>query len=109
VITMFAVNQFTTQSTAINAQDIQGMITHWLNTPVNGYLGSDYGSDAKSLLQKALHSGVADAFIAKMKQDIPILSVIPQENIALYSVPEMPDKLRLFIAIAGITTVEITP
>ena len=106
---MFAVNQFTTQSTAINAEDIQGMISHWLATPVNGYLGSDYGCDAKSLLQKALHSGIADAFIAKMKKDIPILSVIPQENISLYSIPEPPDKLRLFIAIAGITTVEINP
>lgn len=97
------------QATAINADDIQGMITHWLSTPVNGYLGSDYGSDAKSLLQKALHSGNADSFIAKMKKDIPILSVIPQENIALYSVPEMPDKLRIYIVIAGVTTVEITP
>jgi hypothetical protein len=44
-----------------------------------------------------------------MKKDIPILSVIPQENISLYSIPEPPDKLRLFIAIAGITTVEINP
>lgn len=105
---MFTLNQ-NSQNSAISAEDIQGMITHWLATPVNGYLGSDYGCDAKSLLQKALNSGVADAFIAKMKKDIPILSVIPQENIGLYSVPEMPDKLRLFIAIAGITTVEINP
>ena len=93
----------------ITAQDIQRMITHWLQTPPNGYLGSDYGSDAKSLLQKALHSGVADAFIEKMKKDLPILSVIPQKNIGLYSIPEPPDKLRLFIAIDGITSVEITP
>ena len=52
----------------ITAQDIQRMITHWLQTPPNGYLGSDYSGDAKSLLQKALHSGVADAFIEKMKK-----------------------------------------
>jgi hypothetical protein len=96
-------------SSPINATNIQRMITHWLATPPNGYLGSDYGSDTKSLLQKALHSGVADAFIEKMKKDLPILSVIPQENFALYSVPEPPDKLRLFIAIAGITTIEINP
>lgn len=101
--------QASNTSTAINADDIQHMITHWLSTPPNGYLGSDYGSDAKSLLQKALHSGIADAFIEKMKKDLPILSVIPQENIALYSVPEPPDKLHLFIAIAGITTIEINP
>lgn len=101
--------QSSNTSTVINADDIQRMITHWLSTPPNGYLGSDYGSDAKSLLQKALHSGIADAFIEKMKKDLPILSVIPQENIALYSVPEPPDKLRLFIAIAGITTIEINP
>ena len=90
---MFTLNP-NAQNTAINAEDIQGMISHWLATPVNGYLGSDYGCDAKSLLQKALHSGIADAFIAKMKKDIPILSVIPQENISLFSIPEPPDKSR---------------
>lgn len=106
---MFTLNSQNSKDNAINAQDIQRMITHWLSTPVNGYLGSDYGSDVKSLLQKALHSGVADAFIAKMKKDLPILSVIPQENIGLYSVPEPPDKIRIYIAIAGITTIEINP
>jgi hypothetical protein len=106
---MFTRNAQNIADNAITAQDIQRMITHWLNTPVNGYLGSDYGSDAKSLLQKALHSGVANAFIAKMKKDLPILSVIPEENVSLYSLPEPPDKIRIYIAIAGITTIEIKP
>ncbi len=106
---MLILNQQNQHDTAINAEDIQSMIAHWLNTPVNGYLGDDYGVDAKSLLQKALNSGSADSFIAKMKKDIPVLNVIPQENIALYAIPVMPDKQKLYIVIAGITSVEITP
>lgn len=93
---------------AIAADDIQGMIDHWLATPVEGYLGESYGSDPKSLLQKALHSGVANDFIRKMRADIPILQAIPSDQIDLYSIPEQPDKMRIFIMVASIAAVEVS-
>jgi len=47
----------------ISAQDIQAMVSHWLNTPPNGYLGSNYGADPQSLLQNPMSAGIGDAFI----------------------------------------------
>lgn len=94
-------------TTAMTAEDLQGMIDHWLSTPVNGYLGESYGSDPKSLLQKALHSGMANDFIRKMREDIPILQAIPSDQIDLYSVPEQPDKMRIFIMVASMAAVEV--
>lgn len=85
----------------ISAKDIQAMVSHWLKTPVNGYLGSDYGQDVKSLLQKPLSDGSGDAFLQKMRADIPLLSVIPSNRINLYLVNRAPDKKELYIDVAG--------
>ena len=37
---------------AITGTGIQAMVSDWLDTPVNGYLGSGYGSDTRALLQR---------------------------------------------------------
>ncbi len=84
---------------SITGVDIQSMVQHWLNTPVNGYLGSDYGSDLKSLLHNPQRFGIADGFIAKLKRDVPVLQSFP---INLYSVPRDVDKLDIVIEVAGI-------
>jgi hypothetical protein len=88
----------------ITGDDIQRMIRHWLETPVNGYLGSDYGSDIKALLQRAQsETRLADRFIAKLRRDVPVLDAMPQELVGLYATPEGIDRLRLTLEIAGRT------
>ena len=77
------------------------MVRHWLNTPVGSYLGSDYGNDAKSLLQRPLSEGVADAFLAKMRQDLPVLQALPAGALNVYAVGTPPDRVDLFIEVAG--------
>lgn len=86
---------------AITATDIQEMVSHWLSTPVNGYLGSSYGADLPSLLFAPLTSGAADAFLAKLKADVPVLASLPAGAVDLYSIPEGPDKLRIYIDVLG--------
>jgi hypothetical protein len=85
----------------ITAQDIQDMVRHWLNTPVNGYLGSGYGADLPSLLQKELTANVADSFLAKLKTDIPIIGEMPADQVNLHSRPNGVDGLEIFIEVAG--------
>ncbi len=51
----------------ITGNEIQGMVGHWLKTPVNGYLGSDYGQDVKALLQQPQTDGAPDAFLQKLR------------------------------------------
>ena len=86
----------------INGDDIQKMVGHWLETPVNGYLGSTYGSSVKELLQRA-HSDPesTDAFLRKMRRDVEILSVLPSDAVAVYGTVEGTDKLRLSVEVAG--------
>lgn len=85
----------------INGSDIQGMIGHWLETPVYGYLGSDYGQDIKALLQNPQASGQAEEYIAKLKDDVPILQVMPAGSVNLYGVQTPPDRLDLVLEVAG--------
>lgn len=85
----------------IDGKEVQAMVSHRLKTPVNGYLGSDYGQDIKSILQNPHSDGAPEAEIQKMRTDIPALQVLPENSINLYSVRTVPDKLELIIEIAG--------
>lgn len=89
----------------ITGTDIIGMVRHWLGTPTGSYLGSDYGSDAKSLLQNPQNAGLADRFVAKLKKDIPVLSSMPPGSVSLYAVPSGTDRLDIVIDIAGVSIV----
>lgn len=84
----------------ITGDDIQAMVRHWLNTPLNGYLGSDYGQEAKLLLQQPQESGLADAVLDKLRRDVPAVGVAPG-GVNLYSVPSAPDRMNLLIEVAS--------
>jgi len=85
----------------ITGNDIQHMVRHWLNTPVGAYLGSDYGQDVKSLLQRPHADGAANAFLAKMRADVPVLDALPTGSLNLYGQPVAPDRLNLVVEVAG--------
>ncbi len=85
----------------ITPTEIHDMARHWLNTPAGAYLGSDYGQDAKSLLQRPHMDTAADAFRAKMRRDGPVLQVLPAGSLNLYGQPVGADRLELVVDIAG--------
>lgn len=91
----------------ITGADIQAMVRHWLETPVNGYLGSGYGQDIKSLLMNPQAAGVADSFLAKLREDIPILQQLPPDSLNLYAVGTYPDKQTIVIEVGG-TVIDLT-
>ncbi|WP_313453341.1 hypothetical protein [Stutzerimonas nitrititolerans] len=68
----------------INGEEVHGMVGHWLATPVNGYLGSGYGSDPQSLIQKPMSAGLGDAFIQKMERDVPVIGILPGGAVNVY-------------------------
>lgn len=86
---------------ALNAEDVQDMVTHWLGCPPNGYLGSDYGSDVNRLLQAPFAAGEADALIAKLRTDVPLLGTLPSDVANLYAQQQSVDKLLIGIDVAG--------
>ncbi len=88
----------------ISARDVQEMARHWLSTPVNGYLGSDYGQDGKSMLQKPLENNeYAEEFLAKLRRDVPVFSALPPEMTRLEYEDHYPDKREIFLRVIGQT------
>lgn len=85
----------------ITGKQLSEMIRHWLDTPVGAYLGSDYGQDAKALLQRALTDGAAEAFLLKLQKDIPLLQTLPAGAINIYGLSSGEDRVDLFIEVAG--------
>jgi len=85
----------------ITGNDIQNMVRHWLNAPVGAYLGSDYGQDAKALLQLPQSDGAPETFLQKLRQDVPALQALPAGSVNLYGVQTPPDRLDLIVEVAG--------
>lgn len=87
----------------ITGDDIQRMIRHWLMTPENGYLGSNYGSNVRALLQRPQIGDQrrVDAFLAKLRADVPVLQAMPGDALSVYAQPEGVDRLRIVLSVAG--------
>lgn len=85
----------------ITAYEIQDMVRHWLETPPNGYLGSSYGAGLKDLLQQPMSAGMADQFIVKMIEDVPILGSLPAGAINIYAEEVGNDSQRIIIDLNG--------
>lgn len=85
----------------VTSLDIQNMVGHWLQTPINGYFGLDFGQDLKALLQNPQLEGQADSQIAKLKADLPVLTVLPAGSVNIYGTHSGVDALNLFIEVAG--------
>lgn len=87
--------------TQITGQDIQDMVSHFLNTPVNGYLGSGYGQDLPSILQTPQSAGLGDEFVSKMREDVPILGLLPAGAVNVYAADQGYDKLNIVVEVLG--------
>jgi len=83
----------------ISSEDIVRMVQHWLSTPPNGYLGSPYGCDPYSLLQKPQSSSLADEFVDKMMTDLPILRQLPRGTVNVFFQNVGKDSKRLLIQV----------
>ncbi|WP_321946596.1 hypothetical protein [Paraburkholderia sp. J10-1] len=85
----------------VTALDFQAMVSHWLATPVNGYLGSDYGNVLPDLLQNPLRAGGADVVLSKLRADVPLAGALPRAALNMYMIDEGPDKRRFYIDVSG--------
>lgn len=85
----------------ITATELQGMVTHWVGTPPNGYLGSGYGADTLAMLQAPMRTGLADAFLTKLRADVPLVGALPPAALNLYAQDKGPDQRTIFIEASG--------
>lgn len=87
----------------VTGEDIVLMIDHWLHTPAGSYLGSNYGNDIASLLQRPNSEGAADDFLAKLRADVPVVAALPDGALSLYAVPDGFDRLSIHLDIGSRT------
>lgn len=85
----------------IDYTKIMAMIEHWLQSEVNGYLGSDYGPDWNSLFLGPLSAPFANTFIEKMKSDIPILKQLSPDQLQLWSQDEGFETKVIYLRVAN--------
>lgn len=86
---------------SLNTDLLFRMIAHWWNTKPNTYYGSTYGNPVEDMLQKPLNSPIADWFLAKMIEDIPVLGALPAGTVNLYTTSEGVDIKSIHIEVAG--------
>ena len=77
-----------------------GQVLHWLATPTNGYLGSDYGVDLRQYLHRPMSQFDADGIIAKMYADIPALALVGKGKVNVFVRDEGIDGKQIWIQLA---------
>lgn len=87
----------------LNTDLIFRMVAHWWQTKPNTYYGTTYGNPVEDMLQKPLNSPIADWFLAKMREDIPVLAALPAGTINLYATNEGVDIKNVYLEVAGQT------
>jgi len=79
----------------------QDMVSDWLATPVNGYLGSPYGQDLKRVLHTPMSGVSADMQVAKLRADVPVLGLLPNDAVNIYTESRGIDEKLFFVEVAG--------
>ena len=65
--------------------DIKRMLEHWIATPPNGYIGVSYARNPKELLHRPLDEDSANTFLEWMREDIPILKQLSDNDLSIVS------------------------
>ena len=88
---------------ALDTDLIFRMIAHWLGTKPGTYYGSTYGAPLDDFLQKPLNTPFADAFLAKMREDVPVLAALPTGTLNIYAETTGLDQKTIHIEVSGRT------
>lgn len=85
----------------LNSQDVADMIGHWSETPTNGYLGSSYGQNFNSDLQLPQQVASANSLILKLRKDVEVLQVLPDDAVNIYANPKGNDGMSVYLSVVG--------
>ena len=86
----------------IDSIDVKAMVTHWLDTPPNGYFAQSYGADVRAMLLRELSADNADALLKKLRLDIPLLNSLDESQLSVSTTTTGFDKLNVYLTIGTI-------
>jgi len=90
-----------------DADDIKGMIEHWMRTPPNGYIGVSYGRNPRELLNRPMDEDIADTYLSWMREDIPVLKQLSSGDLSIVSENVGHDRKNFFISIGNTILIPI--
>jgi len=82
-----------------SADDVYGMVAHWLNSPANRRFGTGYGNDLADDLMTPQHGGAIERSLRKLTEDVPIAAA---GGVNAYTNPVGVDGMDLFVECAGV-------
>lgn len=86
----------------IDTKKVITMIEHWIMTRPNGYIGSNYGAPLQELLLKSQSTNVANDFITKMKQDLPLLKTLDDSQFSIFSENVGFERKQIYLSVGDI-------
>lgn len=87
---------------------VLAMINHWLNHDPNAFFGSSYGAPITSLFMKALTAPIANAFIEKMKLDLPVLSMFSSDAISIYQENKGFEQKKIIMVVGDLPPIDLS-
>lgn len=83
------------------------MIRHWLATVPNSYLGQTYGFNLHKILLKPLSEIEADQILREMKEQIPPLQHLNDDQLRVTEDPELTQTKKYYITLNGTIDIEL--
>ena len=88
-----------TETLTLTGDDVADMALHWLETPVQGYLGQDYGQSLNSVLMTPQAAHLADMQVAKLRRDVPVIG-FGSGDVDLLLITRGPDQFEIGLKIS---------
>lgn len=86
----------------LGVKEITEILEHWQNTKANAYRGSSYGEDHSKLLLQAMSTDLADQYLSKLKQDIPLLANLDSDTLSIWSEDLGHDTKRIYLSVGSV-------
>lgn len=88
-------------------EDFERMIKHWLATRPNAYLGSPYGFNQHKILLKPMSDNEADQILVEMKEQIPPLQHLSDDQLMVTRDPNVTQTDKYYITLNGEIHIEL--
>lgn len=83
----------------LSVKDIEIQFEYWIGLTAETVYGENFGNDLHSIIATPHSANIADEQIEKLRDDLPITEIIPQNSINLYSVNIPPDRVDIILQI----------
>lgn len=86
----------------LGVSEITQILEHWNNTRANSYRGSSYGHNHEKLKLQIMSEDIADQYLSKLKNDIPILATLDSDTLSIWSEDLNNDTKQIYLSVGSV-------